>query len=223
MNRFAGAICLALLFALNYEHPAQAMGCDNRGASDRLHYGSSVSGDQVTICAEYWWPKVVGPIKKPTNPVKYVKPKIDPNSFVVTPSKPKAFSYSASILKVGEVFSVGTTAATHQRKKLLLGRLAVVRFTPQRTFWDFGDGQKLIAPAAVHAFALPGRFSVRARVTFGVKFRFVGTTKWINDPRGILLQTNSLGFRVPISPPVQVAKTPRLVFFDCQLIQRIGC
>jgi hypothetical protein len=223
MNHFAGAICLAIVFVLNFGHSAHAMGCDNRGATDRLHYGSKVSGDQVTICAEYWWPQVVGPVKKSTQPVKKFTPKVDPNSFVVTPSKPKAFSYSERILRVGQVFAVATTAATHERKKLLIGRLAIVRFTPQKTLWSFGDGHRAISNATVHAFEIPGHFSVRARVTYGVKFRFLGSTKWFDDPRGIAIQTNTLTFEVPNSPAKQLAKTPRLVYFDCETTQRLGC
>ncbi len=224
MQRFLSAACMAIVFVGQGVNHAHAMSCDNRGASDRLHYGSRVAGDQVTICAEYWWPPVVGkpvtpPVKKP--PVS--QPKVDPNFFVVTPLKPRAFSSSARQLAVGEVFGVETSAATHQRKNTLLGRLAIVRFTPTRTSWDFGDGTKGVAATPVHNFKAAGTFRVRALVYFAVKFRFVGSTRWILDPRGIALQTNYLTFKVSESLVKPKAGKLLLVLFDCFGSQRKGC
>ncbi len=221
MNRIFVAACMAILFAIQGSQHAQAMSCDNRGATDRLHYGSHVSGDQVTICAEYWWPPVVG--KPVVSPVKTTTTPVKPNSFVVTPLKPKAFTASPHELTVGQVFSVQTSAAAHQRKNTLLGRLAIVRFTPTRTSWNFGDGARGVALNPAHKFKSPGTFRVQALVYYGVKFRFVGTTRWILDPRGISLQTNFITFKVSVEPPKPSMGQALLVLFDCFGSQRKGC
>jgi len=222
--RIFATACMAILFAIQGSSHAHAMSCDNRGASDRLHYGSHVAGDQVTICAEYWWPAVHGksadsPLKKP--PVS--TPKVDPNSFVVTPIKPRAFTDSARELAVGEQFWVQTSAASHQRKNTLLGRLAIVRFTPTRTSWDFGDGARGVATNPTHNFKAVGTYRVRALVYYAVKFRFVGTTRWVLDPRGIALSTNALTFKVTKTAPAPSTGKPLLVLFDCFGSQRKGC
>lgn len=224
MLKVFASLCLAVLFWSHAGPPAKAMSCDNRGAQDRLHFGSNVSGEKVTICAEYWWPPVVGkpqPAPKPVSPG--VPQKVQPKFFVVTPQKPYAFTSGPQSIELGQAISVATSAATHLRKNVLLGRLALVRFTPIRTIWNLGDGRKSFAARPNHTFRSVGLFTVRAVVSYSVKFRFVGTTKWLVDPRGISLQTNSLTFRVKKPQPKQRAGRPLLVLYDCQPIQRLGC
>ena len=225
MLKVVASACIAILFLLPHSQPAQAMSCDNKGAKDRLHYGSNVSGEKVTICAEYWWPPVVGkpapvaPVpKKPVTPVK-----VQPNFFVVTPQKPYAFTSGPRTIEVGDEITVSTSAMSHTRRNVLLGRLAVVRFTPIRTSWSFGDRAKGIAVTGRHSFRSPGLFSVQALVDYSVKFRFVGSTLWINDPRGITLPTNPLAFRVRRASVKPKVGKPLLVLFDCLGIQRLGC
>jgi hypothetical protein len=222
MLRALTAICLAIVFSAGGTHFAHAMSCDNKGAADRLHFGSNVSGEQVTICAEYWWPpspaKKVVVAKKPSKPAK-----VTPNFFVVSPIRPHAFTANAPQLAVGDEFTVATTASSHFRKNTLLGRLAVVRFTPIRTVWTFGDGAHGWVPRASHSFSRSGTFKVSALVTFGVRFRFVGTTRWFSDPRGISIKTNTLTFRVGDKPPPSANRKPVLVLFDCMGVWRLGC
>ena len=222
MLRTFASLSLALVFWIHSGPPAHAMSCDNRGAADRLHFGSNVSGEQVTICAEYWWPpspqKKAPPPKKPTTPSKVV-----PNFFVVTPAKPRAFTADSSVLSIGQSFSVATSATTHVLKNTLLGRLALVSFRPTKTIWHFGDGGRTSTPRPSHAFFAAGTFKVYAVVTYAVKFRFVGTTRWFSDPRGIAIKTNALRFRVSQKPSIRQAGKPLLVLYDCLGGFRIGC
>ena len=224
MLKAFATLCLALFFFSHGDPSARAMTCDNRGASDRLHFGSKVSGANVTICAEYWWPKVSQkqrPATQPKKPITVQKPV--PKFFVVTPLRPRAFTPGSTSVTVSERFAVATSAASHFRKNTLLGRLAVVRFTPIRTVWSFGDGEKRSGFRATHSFRSKGTFTVRAVVTYSVKFRFVGTTDWLIDPRGITLQTNPLIFRVRKDANKPAPGKPLLVLYDCQPIQRAGC
>lgn len=224
MLKVFASLCLAILFWSHSGPPARAMSCDNRGAQDRLHFGSNVSGEKVTICAEYWWPPVVGkpqPAPKPVTPS--VPQKVQPKFFVVTPQKPYAYTSGPQSVELGQEISVATTAASHLRKGVLLGRLALVRFTPVRTTWTFGDGRRSYATRPSHTFRSVGLFAVRAVVNYSVKFRFVGTTTWLADPRGISLQTNPLTFRVKKPTPKPKAGRPLLVLFDCLAFQRLGC
>lgn len=224
MLKVFASLCLAVLFWGHAGPPAYAMSCDNRGAKDRLHFGSNVSGEKVTICAEYWWPPIVGNPKPAPKPVAPSVPqKIQPKFFVVTPQKPYAFTSGPQSIELGQDITVATSAASHLRKNVLLGRLALVRFTPIRTTWSFGDGRKSYATRPTHNFRSAGLFTVRAVVSYSVKFRFVGTTTWLVDPRGINLQTNPLAFRVKKPDPKPKVGRPVLVLFDCQNIQRLGC
>jgi hypothetical protein len=224
MLKVFASVCLAILFWGHAGPPAYAMSCDNRGAQDRLHFGSKVSGEKVTICAEYWWPPIVGKPKPAPKPVTPSAPqKVQPKFFVVTPQKPYAFTSGPQSILLGQEVAVATSAASHLRKNVLLGRLALVRFTPVRTTWSFGDGRKSYATRPTHSFLSPGLFTVRAMVSYSVRFRFVGTTTWLVDPRGINLQTNPLAFRVKKPDPKPKAGRPLLVLFDCQNIQRHGC
>ena len=223
MRHLITALCLAVIFSVGGTNFAHAMSCDNKGAADRLHFGSNVSGEQVMICAEYWWP--ASPAKPVTPPKKSsgTRAKPVPNFFVVTPTKPKAFTFEPGELAVGQAFSVATSAANHIRKNTLLGRLAIVRFTPTRTTWNFGDGARAWVPRPTHSFAGAGTYRVFALVTFAVKFRFVGTTRWFSDPRGITIQTNALTFRVTsVKPPAKPSRRV-LVLFDCLASARLGC
>lgn len=224
MLKIFASVCLAIMFWGHAGPPAHAMSCDNRGAQDRLHFGSNVSGEKVTICAEYWWPPLVGKPKPAPKPVTPSAPqKVQPKFFVVTPQKPYAFTSGPQSILLGQEVAVATSAASHLRKNVLLGRLALVRFTPVRTTWSFGDGRKSYATRPTHSFRSPGLFTVRAMVSYSVRFRFVGTTTWLVDPRGINLQTNPLAFRVKKPDPKPKAGRPLLVLFDCQNIQRHGC
>ena len=221
MKILAATACLAILFTIHPVHGAKAAPCDNKGSSDRLHYGSNVSGESVTICAEYWWPKVntvVKPKPAPATPTK-----VDPNWFVVTPTKPKAFSTSKTSLSPDQLFEVDTNASVHQLKKVLIGRFTQVRFTPVKVFWRFGDHQASVGKTVLHSFKNSGTYSVYATVSYAVKFRFIGTTKWISEPRTLSIKTNSLTFRVSNSAPKVSGGRPLLVFYDCGEIQRTGC
>jgi hypothetical protein len=220
MLRSIAATCIAIWFAVLGGHYAHAMSCDNRGAADRLHYGSSVSGDKVTICAEYWLPpgsKAVS--KQPSGPA----PKVDPYSFVVSPEKPRAIAFGSRSLTVGDSFVVTTTASSHLRKGVLMGRLALVRFTPTRVSWFFGDGARGVADSPSHFFKTPGVFGVGATVTYAVRFQFVGATEWIHDPRSIELETNVLRFTVSTDVANVSKGRPLLVLYDCFGSQRKGC
>ena len=224
MLKLFASLCLAIIFWGHVVPPAQAMSCDNRGAKDRLHFGSNVSGEKVTICAEYWWPPIVGnpkPAPKPVTPS--VPQKVQPKFFTVTPQKPYAFTSGPQSIELGQAISVATSAASHLRKNVLLGRLALVRFTPTRVSWSFGDGRKSFADRPTHTFRSAGLFTARAVVSYSVKFRFVGTTTWLVDPRGINLQTNPLAFRVRKPDPRPKVGRPLLVLYECQNIQRLGC
>jgi hypothetical protein len=220
MLRSITATCIAIWFAVLGGHYAHAMSCDNRGVADRLHYGSNVSGDKVKICAEYWLPpgsKVIS--KAPAGP----PPKVDPYSFVVSPEKPRAIAFGPRSLAVGEEFVVTTTASSHLRKGTLMGRLALVRFTPIRVSWFFGDGARGVADSPSHVFMAPGVYGVGALVTYAVRFQFVGATEWIHDPRGIQLETNVLRFSVSEPSPAGKNGRPLLVLFTCFGSQRKGC
>lgn len=223
MKPFALGLCLALMFLVHPPAPALAMPCDNRGAKERLHYGSNVKGDRVTICAEYWWPKSTAKPTVPIKPAPVKPPKIDPNWFVVSPRKPVAVSDSPRTLAIGEEFDVGVLAGIHQLKKVLLGRLTVVRFTPLQIKWRFGDHRGAVGKVARHSFAAPGTYLIEATVRYAVKFRFISSTTWIPEPRGITLTTKALRFVVSGTKPKPLVGKPFLVLFDCEGTGRPGC
>jgi hypothetical protein len=89
--------------------------------------------------------------------------------------------------------------------------------------WFFGDGARGVADSPMHSFKKPGVYGVGALVTYAVRFRFVGATEWIHDPRGIQLETNVLRFSVSESAPVAKKGRPLLVLFTCFGSQRKGC
>jgi hypothetical protein len=201
--------------------PANAMACDNRSSKDKFHYGSQVEGRQVRICAE-WWLDL--PKTKPVqNPKPIPKPAVDPYSFVVSPIIPKAFTYTDLPIRPGQLIAFETTATLHQKTGTLLGKSAIVRFTPIQVTWSFGDGGRTRGSIVQHAYLKLGRFAVTAAVTYAVKFRFKGTTRWLADPRGILLETNRLRIPVVESSNPGRDQMPRLVNFDCQNFQYLGC
>ena len=223
MKSLVLGLCVAILFAFHRPELAMAMSCDNRGANQNLHYGSNVLGDKVTICAEYWWPKPAHPVVPKPIP-KHVQPvKVDPNWFVVSPQKPRAVSLEEQHLNVGGLAVVTTTAATHQVKKLIIGRLAMVRFTPTRVLWKFGDRTSAVGNDQWHTYLQPGIYMALAEVSYSVQFRFLGSTKWIREPRGITLRTNNLRFVVSESFTKATTPRPYLVYFDCMKVQRAGC
>ena len=220
MLRSITATCIAIWFAVLGGHYAHAMSCDNRGVADRLHFGSNVSGDKVKICAEYWLPPGTKNVSKgPAGP----PPKVDPYSFVVSPEKPRAITFGSRSVSVGKEVVVTTTASSHLRKGTLMGRLAYVRFTPIHVNWFFGDGTRGVGDSPSHSFGAPGVYGIGASVTYAVRFRFVGATKWIHDPRGIKLPTNVLRFSVSEPPPTAENGRPLLVLFNCFGSQRKGC
>ncbi len=223
MKRFGAILCLALIFGGFTQPSAKAMSCDNRGSQDRLHFGSNVSGREVRICAEYWWPKSTSKpvISKPSPKTTPAKPK--PRFLVVTPEGPIAYSHHDKFLLPGQAFDVGTTAVIHQRSGRLIGRETVVRFTPDQVTWNFGDGRFARAATALHSFRSTGTFRVQAAVRFKVTFRFVGTTNWFADPRPITIYTNQLKFVVSRTLPKPPPGTPYLVGGNCIASKRLGC
>ena len=214
---------MAILFVFNRPELATAMSCDNRGASQRLHYGSNVLGDKVTICAEYWWPKLANPplVKAKPQPAKPIP--IDPNWFVVTPVKPRAQVLGAQHLEPKSIAKVTTSAANHLVKKIIIGRLAMVQFRPIEVRWQFGDRSGAIGNDQSHSYDKAGTYLAQAVVTYAIRFRFLGSTKWINEPRNIALRTNLLRFVVSDQPLKQGSGRPYLVYFDCLSVHRAGC
>lgn len=219
MRRVFIAVALCLGFLL--PSPVQAMDCDNRANQDKFHYGSRVQGEQVRVCAEWW---IDAPKTKPAPNSKPVpKPAVDPFSFVVTPAKPKAIAISPLSIAVGQYVSLTTTATVHNRIGTLMGRRAVVRFIPTLVNWVFGDGARQRAASVDHLFASPGRYAAQAIVNYAVKIRFVATTRWLADPRGIQLATNRLVVTVSASAATGKKGRPLLVNFDCRNFQYLGC
>lgn len=223
MKRLGVILCLALIFGGLTQPSAKAMTCDNRGSQDRLHFGSNVSGREVRICAEYWWPKTTSkPVIRKPGP-KSVQSKPKPRYLVVTPEGPIAYTHQDKFLLPGQAFDVGTTAVIHQRTGRLIGRDTVVRFTPDLVTWNFGDGRFARAAKALHSFRSTGTFRVQAAVRFKVAFRFIGTTNWIADPRTISIYTNQLKFVVTRSLPKTQTGRPFLVGSNCIGSKRLGC
>ena len=89
--------------------------------------------------------------------------------------------------------NVYSTASRHRVSGELLGWPVVVRFTPSRFRWSFGDGQSATHSSAgssnasagrdqfdrsptSHAYARPGSYTVRLVVDYDVEFKFEGGT-----------------------------------------------
>jgi len=89
--------------------------------------------------------------------------------------------------------NVYSTAARHRVSGELLGWPVVVRFTPARFRWSFGDGQSATysvsgssnasagrdqfdKTATSHAYVRPGTYTVRLVVDYDVEFKFDGGT-----------------------------------------------
>ena len=215
VTRFVLAV--AIVFTLPSNAHA-AMPCDRVGAKSQLHYGSQVSGSSVRICGEYWLKFAPKPAPKPVGP-----PKVYPKSFVAMPSAPAVVHAGPAVLSLGESVNFRHTAVTHSREGLLMGFRTEVRFRPVKVLWLFGGSSVQAGQTISRAFATPGLHNVRVRVTYAVKFRFLGGTNWLKEPRTITLTSRPIVVRVvekTLAPSGRVI----LVRRDCSLNHNaIGC
>ena len=208
---------VALVFLLPHGALA-AMSCDRVGAKSQLHYGSQVGGQQVRICGEYWLKFAPKPVAKPTGP-----PKVYPKSFVARPLTPAVFRDGSEAVAVHQSLDFWQNAIAHSRENMLMGFRTEVRFRPVVIVWEFSDRWKHIGLKASHAFAKPGVHWVRVQVTYAVKYRFIGGTKWIREPRTITINSPKLAIRVSEKPIVKGGRL-LLVRHDCLVRPRaIAC
>jgi hypothetical protein len=203
--------------------PAEAaMSCDRVGAKSQLHYGSQVSGSSVRICGEYWLKYVPKPIPKP-EPKPVGPPKVYPKSFLAMPSLPSIYHDGPERLASGQEVTFSHTAVAHSRQNWLMGYRTEVRFRPVKVAWYFGGAAPMIGNSAKRGFFTTGLHNVRAKVTYSVKFRFLGGTKWIREPRTITMTTQPLSVRVSAGSAPASGRVI-LVLRDCKANSRaIGC
>jgi hypothetical protein len=214
---FRGTLALVFAIAFTALAPSNAhatLNCDRTGEASALHYGSKVEGQNVRVCAEYWLqfaPVPVKPAAKKSNPVPW-KPL--PTSLVVKPAVPRIIRKEFGPAQFGQLLHFDTSALTHSRQGYLMGYRTEIRFRPIAITWTVSDGTVLTSAALEHAFANPGLYRVRASVRYAVKFRFIGGTDWIREPRRIDLKASPVLVRV-VSSPVH-SKRPVLVYRSCR-------
>jgi hypothetical protein len=218
---------LALVFAIAFTSlaPANAHAapnCDRTGEASALHYGSKVEGQNVRVCAEYWLQFIPAPSKpaaKKTNPIPW-KPL--PTSLVVTPASPRIIRKEFGAAQFGQLLHFDTSALTHSRQGYLMGYRTEIRFRPISVTWSVSDGTSLSGLSLDHTFLKPGLYRIRASVRYAVKFRFIGGTDWIREPRRIDLKAAPVLVRV-VSSPVR-SKRPVLVYHSCrEAPMALGC
>jgi hypothetical protein len=118
---------------------------------------------------------------------------------------------------VNEALTLEVNSELHYRTATLLGRLAEVRFTPQRVSWLFGDGAVADGANTNHSFSRVGSYVVSARVFYDADYRLSGSLTWISG--GVISLTNQVVIEVGNSegqaPPSAPSKRVLLVAKNC--------
>ena len=166
---------------------------------------------------------LVKPIPKPIfrapqkaanpKPVVHSRTRINSNKSraVFRPKAPLASVNPAAVLRVSQVASVTVTPKVLFGRAQLLGNPVLVRFTPNRLSWTFGDGATLVGPPeglrqASHGFAAAGNYATLLHTRFLVSYRLANGS-WLADPDQITLASKPLNIRVGEQPAKSSAKT----------------
>jgi hypothetical protein len=203
--------------------PAFAATCKTSGGqSGTLKHSGQTNGTSAKVCGNEIWkllgkPKVV---KKPTKPRKPVSWK---NEFTVTPDKPKIAPLNTTDISVGEVIEFSAIAVGHTRNRMLLWYPAQVKFTPQSSTWDLGDGSSANGFKVSHEFSSVGEYQVKLKVFYSVKYRIIGRSVWVNLPGGVTAFSRPVSIRVGDKPPPPNGSVS-LVHWNCiQKPLALGC
>jgi hypothetical protein len=132
-----------------------------------------------------------------------------PAPFAVTTSNQKPL--------LNEPVLFAASSQLHFRTATLLGRLAEVRFTPERVSWMFGDGSASEGVNVNHAFSRAGSYLVSARVFYEADYRFSGGLVWISG--GVISLTDKVLLEIAVAkgaePPAVVSNRVLLVAKNC--------
>ena len=178
-----GSICLALVFPCSafQSEPVQAATCQVKGGQNgRLKYSGQLNTVSATVCGDQIW-KLIGKPTKPRKPTKPTKPVKYDHQFTVVPDRPN-LSISQTEVSAGEPVTVTSLAVRHIRNRMLLWYPSQVRFKPMTYRWDFGDSNFGSNIAETHLWSKSGKYSVRVRVGYSVKYRIIGKSTWILLP-----------------------------------------
>jgi hypothetical protein len=166
---------------------------------------------------------VVKPLPKPivrapqkpvkTKPIVHAKTRINSNNSraVFRPKAPTSSVSPASVLRVSQVASFTAIPKVIFGRAQLLGNPVLVRFTPNRLSWNFGDGvSEAGSPQGLrqtsHGFAAAGNYVTLLHTKFSVSYRLANGS-WLADPDQITLASKPLNIQVGKKLPKPAAKT----------------
>lgn len=181
---------------------------------------SKVTTTPEIIAAALQGCAIPGPSKPPAaKPViKVVKPlvaqtrQIDQDQAVFE-AEPVHIVISESSVSAGQSVFLSSTARLHERSAVVLGRTAIVRFTPVAHLWRIAKSE-LGGSIAVVAFETPGPATVGLRLTYQASYRFSLSEAWIDV--GPVYSEAIAEVSVHAKNPEPVAgRSPRLVFSSC--------
>lgn len=223
MIRSTIALVFAIAFtSLSPSNAHAALNCDRTGEQSALHYGSQVEGKNVRVCAEYWLQFAPTPTRTTPKKTTAVPWKPLPTSLVVRPAAPRIIRSQFGAALSNQLLNFSTSALVHSRQGFLMGYRTEIRFRPLGVKWVLSDGTVSTTRALTHAFQSPGLYRIRASVRYAVKFRFLGGTDWIKEPRTIELSAPSILVRVAASPVLK--RRPVLVLHNCREVPAaLGC
>ena len=126
--------------------------------------------------------------KAPTKPKSSSSNRGNNSVFRPSISAPRA---TPQLLRPGGATNLSTSQVVQLGHAKLLGSRVVVRFTPVRLSWDFGDGSASVETigarsATRHTYANAGKYLVRLHVTYRVEYR-LASGAWYRDPDSVVM------------------------------------
>ena len=148
-----------------------------------------------------------------TKPIVHAKTRINSNNSraVFRPRAPLASVSPASVLRVSQLASFTAAPQVLFGRAQLLGNPVLVRFTPNRLNWTFGDGVSVAgSPQGLrqtsHGYAAAGNYVTLLHTKFSVSYRLANGS-WLADPDPITLASKPLNIQVGKQPAKSSTKT----------------
>ena len=181
---------------------------------------AKVSTTAEIIAAALLGCAIPGPSKPaPTKPVaRVVKPivaqtRLSAQDQAVFEADAVQIVASASSVAAGQSVFFASTAKLHERSAVVLGRTAIVRFSPIAHRWSFSEGESN-GSVTVVSFDTPGSTAIALRLTYLASYRFSLTEPWLEvGPVYAEANTEILVHQKNAEP--SVSRPPRLVFSNC--------
>lgn len=182
----------------------------------------SVATTEQIVAAALQGCEIPGPVRVPEAPsspvartVKPVLARVDENlrDQTLVSAEPVQIIASATRVSVGQSVWLNSSAMSHERTAVVLGRRAYVKFEPASQTWSDQQGNQEGRIVAFN-FANAGPKRITLTASYEASYRFSLTGPW--QKIGRVFSTDSVAIEV-IEPlaAVEVRQTPRLVFGTC--------